>query len=169
MTMTTLLTIFLFLIPIILLLTRRRRDSKGLLPPGSLGMPIIGQSLGLLWAMRANTADKWLEKRIKKHGPIFKLSLFGKPTIFINGQAANKLVFNSDTNIIANNQTESVRKILGDRNMLELSGSDHKRVREALLLFLKPESLKKYVGKIDLEVRKHIQLHWQGKQQVTVS
>ena len=28
--------------------------------------------------MRANTAEKWLEQRIKKYGPISKLSLFGK-------------------------------------------------------------------------------------------
>ena len=27
---------------------------------------------------------KWLEQRIKKYGPISKLNLFGKPTVFIN-------------------------------------------------------------------------------------
>ena len=59
--------------------------------------------------------------------------------------------------------------ILGDRNILELSGRDHKRVRDAILLFLKPESLKQYVGKMDEEIRKHLEVHWQGKQQVTVS
>ncbi|KAL5548341.1 hypothetical protein UlMin_003572 [Ulmus minor] len=165
--MNTLLTIFLFLIPIFLLLTKRRRSSKGL-PPGSLGIPIIGQSLSLLRAMRANTADKWLENRIRKYGPISKLSLFGKPAVFLQGRAANKFIFTSDDSTIASKQTKSIQMILGDRNLLELNGEDHKRVRGALMLFLKPESLKQYVGKMELEIKKHIEMHWQGKQQVTV-
>lgn len=59
--------------------------------------------------------------------------------------------------------------ILGERNLTELSGEDHKRVRGALVSFLKPESLRQYVGEMDEEVRRHLKLHWQGKQEVTVS
>ncbi|KAK9268433.1 hypothetical protein L1049_000183 [Liquidambar formosana] len=118
--------------------------------------------------MRANTAEKWLNTRIRKYGPISKLSLFGKPTVFIYGPAANKLVFASDGSTIANQQPQSIRMILGDRNLLELSGKDHKRVRDALVPFLKPESLKQYVGKMDEEIRKHVEMHWQGKEKVTV-
>ncbi|CAL2254604.1 unnamed protein product [Prunus armeniaca] len=160
-----LITVFLFLIPIFLLLTRRKKSSNRL-PPGSLGLPIIGQSLGLLRAMRANTAEKWLEQRIRKYGSVSKLSLFGKPTVFIHGQAANKFIFTADGSTITSQQTESIRMILGDRNILEMRGNDHKRLRNALMLFLKPESLKQYVGKMDKETRKHLETHWHGKQQV---
>ncbi|ESW13891.1 hypothetical protein PHAVU_008G235000 [Phaseolus vulgaris] len=165
--MSLLLLSFLLFIPILLLLRRERNPSKRF-PPGSLGIPIIGQSLGLLKAMRANTAEKWVQERINKYGPISKLSLFGKPTVLIYGQAANKFVFSSDGNTIGNQQTQSIKRILGDRNLLELSGEDHSRVRGALVSFLKPESLKRYVGKMDEEVRNHLQMHWQGKQQVKV-
>ena len=165
--MSIFLAIFLFLIPIFLLFTKGRRSLKRL-PPGSLGIPMIGQSLGLLRAMRANTAEKWLEQRIKKYGLISKLSLFGKPAVFIYGQAANKFVFTSDSSTLSNQQTQSLRTILGEQNLLELSGEDHKRVRGALVSFLKPESLKQYVGKMDEEVKKHLEMHWQGKQQVKV-
>ena len=166
--MDTLFAVFLFLIPIFLLLTRRQKSSERL-PPGSLGLPLIGQSLGLLRAMRANTAEKWLEQRIRKYGPVSKLSLFGKPTVFVHGQAANKLVFTSDGSTTSAQQTESIRRILGERGIFELSAEDHKRVRNALMLFLKPESLKQYVGKMDEEIRKHLEVNWHGKQQVTVS
>jgi len=161
-----LLVALLLLIPILFLLKRTKPSKR--VPPGSLGIPIIGQSLGLLRAMRANTAEKWIEDRINKYGPISKLSLFGTPTVLIHGQAANKFIFtNRDENIV-NQQTQSIKMILGDRNLLELSGKDHSRVRGALVPFLKPESLKQYVGKIDEEVRRHIQMHWQGKQQLKV-
>ncbi|RDY06229.1 hypothetical protein CR513_09820 [Mucuna pruriens] len=165
--MSVLFLSFLLLIPILLLLRRKRKPSKRV-PPGSLGMPIIGQSLGLLRAMRANTAEKWVQERIKKYGPISKLSLFGKPTVLLNGQAANKFIFSGGGNTIANQQTQSIKMILGDRNLLELSGEDHSRVRGALVSFLKPESLKQYVGKMDEEVKRHLEMHWQGKQQVKV-
>lgn len=165
--MSTVLAFFLFLISIFLLLARRKSTKK--LPPGSLGIPIIGQSLGLLRAMRANTAEKWLEQRIQKYGPISKLSLFGKPTVFLHGHAANKLIFSSDGSTIAAKQTKSIRMLLGDRSILELSGDDHQRVRNALMMFLKPESLKQYVGKMEEEIRMHLEMHWQGKQHVTVS
>ncbi|KAK6934442.1 Cytochrome P450 [Dillenia turbinata] len=56
---------------------------------------------------------------------------------------------------------------LGSQNLLELMGKDHKRVREALLSFLKPDSLKQYVGKLEMEIREHLEKHWEGKQQVT--
>ncbi|XP_058760288.1 cytochrome P450 716B1-like [Vicia villosa] len=163
---TVLLVALLLLIPVIFLL-RRTKPSKRV-PPGSLGIPIIGQSLGLLRAMRSNTAEKWVEDRINKYGPISKLSLFGTPTVLIHGQAANKFIFANGGDTIVNQQTQSIKMILGDRNLLELSGKDHSRVRDALVSFLKPESLKQYVGKIDEEVKRHIQMHWEGKQQLKV-
>ena len=166
--MSIVLAFFLFLISVIFLVSRRRRSTQKL-PPGSLGLPVIGQSLSFLRAMRANTAEKWLEQRIKKYGPISKLSLFGKPTVFLHGHAANKFIFTSEGNAVANKQIESTKMILGDRSLLELSGDDHKRVRNALMLFLKPESLKQNVAKMEEEIKEHLEMHWQGKQHVTVS
>lgn len=163
------ITLTLIFLPILFLLfKRKRRSSKRRVPPGSLGFPLVGQSLDLLWAMRGNTAEKWLEERAKRYGPICKLSLFGQPTVFIHGQAANKLVFTSDGSTISNQQVSSVRMILGDRSLLELSGEDHKRVRGALASFLRPESLKMYVGKMEEEVKYHLNMHWEGKKNVTV-
>ncbi|KAF5200004.1 Cytochrome p450 [Thalictrum thalictroides] len=116
--------------------------------------------------MRANTAEKWFEDRVNKYGPISKLTLFGTPTVFIHGQAANKFVFTSNT--LNNQQPTSVQTLLGKRNLLEVSDEDHKRLRGALMAFLKPEVLKQYVGNMDREIKKHFEMHWQGKQTVTV-
>ncbi|KAK4420760.1 cytochrome [Sesamum alatum] len=130
------LLLALLFFPISFVLTRRRKPLKRV-PPGSLGIPILGQSVGLLRAMRANTAEKWIAERANRYGPVSKMSLFGRPTVFIYGQAAN-------------------------------NSEDHKRVRNALALFLKPDSLKNYVGKIEDEIMRHLEMHWQGKQKVTV-
>ncbi|PIA38097.1 hypothetical protein AQUCO_02800027v1, partial [Aquilegia coerulea] len=144
------IALFFTLLLTILCLQRKARNSSKNLPPGSLGFPFIGQSFALLRALRTNTAEKWLEERAERYGPISKLTLFGTKTVFIHGQAANKF------------------KLLGKKNLLELSGEDHKRVRGALMAFLKPEALKQYVGKMDGEIREHLKMYWEGKQNVTV-
>ncbi|GAA0162735.1 hypothetical protein LIER_18765 [Lithospermum erythrorhizon] len=58
--------------------------------------------------------------------------------------------------------------ILGDRILMELSGEDHKHVRGALVSFLKPECLKMYVSKVEEEIKRHLEMHWQGKENVKV-
>ncbi|CAL5086409.1 unnamed protein product [Urochloa decumbens] len=158
-------------LPILLhLLTRpskpRRPGTANKLPPGSLGLPLIGQSLGLLRAMRANTAERWIQARVDRYGPVSKLSLFGAPTVLLTGHAANKFVFFSGA--LAMRQPRSVQRILGERSLLELSGPDHKRIRGALAEFLKPDMLRLYVGRIDGEVRRHLDECWSGRDTVTV-
>ncbi|KAM7278985.1 hypothetical protein ACFE04_006119 [Oxalis oulophora] len=166
--METLFTILLlFVFPIIFLVLTRRKSSTKRLPPGSLGFPLIGQSLSLLRAMKNSTDKNWFAQRIAKYGPISKLTLFGKPAVFISGPAANKFVF-TNTSTFSTQQNKSVRTVMGDRNLLELSGEDHRRVRNALSVFLKPESLKLYVGKMEEEVKNHFKIHWEGKQHVKV-
>ncbi|XP_042043659.1 taxoid 14-beta-hydroxylase-like [Salvia splendens] len=129
--MPSLLPIFLLpliLLPIYLILSTTRKSPKNT-PPGSFGIPFIGQSLSLLWAMRANTADEWIAGRARRYGAV-------------------SFVFSGDGNKLSNQQTDSVRMVLGDRCLLELVGEDHKRIRNALSSFLKPDSLKDYIGKM---------------------
>ncbi|XP_019706726.2 cytochrome P450 716B2 [Elaeis guineensis] len=166
MAIVALLVLFLALLPIIHLFLTKQRSSSKRLPPGSLGLPIIGQSLGLLRAMQASTGEQWLQGRIKRYGPISKLSLFGAPTIFLTGPAANKFIFMNEA--LVPQQPSSLTRILGKRTIIELVGEDHKRVRAAVMQFLKPDVLKNYVGKIDREVRHHLKMNWIGRQTVTV-
>ncbi|XP_028121275.1 beta-amyrin 28-monooxygenase-like [Camellia sinensis] len=107
-----------------------------------MGLPIIGHSLSLLHAMRANKGEAWFHERIRKYGPISKLSLFGTPTVFLHGQAANIFIYTCDSKTFSNQQPASMRRVCGEKNILELSGKDHKRIRGSLVSFLKPEALK---------------------------
>ncbi|EAZ40027.1 hypothetical protein OsJ_24466 [Oryza sativa Japonica Group] len=145
---------------------KRRSPAAKKLPPGSLGLPVIGQSLGLLRAMRSNSGERWVRRRIDRYGAVSKLSLFGKPTVLVAGAAANRFVFFSGA--LALQQPRSVQRILGDRSILDLVGADHRRVRGALSEFLRPEMLRMYVGKIDGEARRHVAGCWSGRAAVTV-
>ncbi|KAJ6797606.1 cytochrome P450 716B1-like [Iris pallida] len=169
--MAILVLLFLVSLPIIIiyLLTRPARPrSRTRLPPGPLGIPYVGQSLGLLRAMWAGEAEEWTARRIARYGPVSKLTLFGAPTVLLAGPAANKFVFASAGGVIVPQQPKSISRLLGRRNMLELAGDDHRRVRGAVEQFLRPEVLKEYVGRMDEVVRQHIQMNWSGHRTIKV-
>ncbi|CAM0913692.1 unnamed protein product [Alopecurus aequalis] len=141
-----------------------RRPAK--LPPGFLGLPVIGQTFSLIRAMRANRADRWISDRIEKYGQVSKLSLFFRPAVLLAGSAANKFMFfNSSLPI---QQYGFVRRIIGEKNIMAIYGDDHRRIRGALLEFLKPDMLKLYVARVDTEVRRHLGEKWAGRTTVTV-
>jgi hypothetical protein len=102
-----------FLTPLVVywLMTRTKKPLPVNLPPGLLG---------LLRAMRSNNGERWLRDRVGRYGPVSKLSLFGAPTVFVTGAAANKLVFGSDA--LAPKQPRCLPLIVGRRNILELAG-----------------------------------------------
>uniref|UniRef100_A0A453IW13 Cytochrome P450 716B1 n=1 Tax=Aegilops tauschii subsp. strangulata TaxID=200361 RepID=A0A453IW13_AEGTS len=135
------------------------------LPPGNLGVPAIGSTFSLLRACRSNTDDQWFRDRIKKYGPVSTMSLFGSPTVLLAGPAANHFIFGNDRLILT--QTRALRALVG-RSVLALTGSELKLVRSALQGYLKPEMVRRYVCKIDHEVRSHIELNWVGRDSVTV-
>ncbi|KAM7278007.1 hypothetical protein ACFE04_005141 [Oxalis oulophora] len=104
----------------------------------------------LLKAMKNSTDKKWFAK----YGPISKFSLLGYQLV----SSADKLQINS--------LSESMRMILGDRNLVEQSEEHHKYVKNALIVYVNPESLKWYVGQMDEEIRNHFDIQWKGKQRV---
>ncbi|KAM0879702.1 hypothetical protein ACQ4PT_034059 [Festuca glaucescens] len=149
------------------ILSRAKKSCPANLPPGSMGIPVIGQSLGFLHAMHVNSVDQWLWDRIDRYGLVSKLSLFGKPTVLLVGRAANKFMFFSS--LLPPYVPLFAQRIIGEKNILSLSGDDHLRIRGALMEFLKPDMLKLYVKKIDAEeVRHHLEENWAGRTTVTV-
>ncbi|XP_076884237.1 cytochrome P450 716B1-like [Bidens hawaiensis] len=160
------LLLSLILVPTIFLFQDKKYSNQ--LPPGSLGLPVIGQSLSLLKALKADKVDKWFQERITNYGPVWKASLFGYPTVVLHGPTANKFFYTCDGNLLTNTQPPSISRILGSRNIFELSGNDHKRVRAAVGPFLKIEVLKQHVAKVDEEVRHHLLTYWHGKNEVQV-
>ncbi|KAH9310995.1 hypothetical protein KI387_026030 [Taxus chinensis] len=138
------------------------------LPPGNLGLPVIGQTFEFLSAYKSNTAKDWIEEKVSKYGSVFKTSIMGCPTVVLTGQAGNRFIFQSDCNTITNKQPISVSRIVGKKNILELTGEDHKRMRGAIMQFLKPEALQKFVGRMESVIQHHFLDCWEGKECITV-
>ncbi|KAK1570614.1 hypothetical protein Q3G72_004540 [Acer saccharum] len=126
------------------------------LPPRSLGFPLVGETISFMKALKQDKPGEWIQKYVDKYGPLSKTSLMDSEAVVVTGQAGNKFLFSGSDNGIAGNQVVTVANILGKRSMFEVSGHRHMLVRGAILSFLKPESLQRLVGEMDLLVKQQI-------------
>lgn len=92
------------------------------LPKGSLGYPIIGETLSFVKAQRQNKGSEWLEERISKYGAVFKTSLMGSPTVVFNGPAGNKIVLGDPDDVFTSKKPFTLQKIIGKQSLAEFTG-----------------------------------------------
>lgn len=130
------------------------------LPPGSFGPPVVGHTLSFLRSLRGNAADDWLRRWAAAYGPVSRLFLFGSPTAFLVCPAANKFLFSSGA--ITPRSHDSFARMVGRRSIREVVGDDHRRVRAMMVQFLRVDAVKRYVARMDGEVRRHLDAEWRG-------
>ncbi|PWA40606.1 cytochrome P450 [Artemisia annua] len=111
------------LITISLLLTIffvfKAKNYSNRLPPGSMGLPVIGQTPDFLKALKADKVEVWFHERIAKYGPIWKVGLFGNPTIVLHGPSANKFIYSCGQNMLTNTQPPSTSRIFDVQPMIK--------------------------------------------------
>jgi cytochrome P450 len=98
------------------------------LPPGRLGLPVIGETIS--FALDPN----FVEKRQKKYGPIFKTRLLGQQTIVVIGAEANRMVLASDFDRFSWRQgwPDTFKELLGE-SLFVMDGAEHKHKRKLLM------------------------------------
>ncbi|WCJ20076.1 Cytochrome P450 716B1 [Euphorbia peplus] len=138
------------------------------IPAGSFGFPVIGETISFLRASKQDKVDEWLEKRVRKYGPLFKTSLFGSKVVVLSCQAGSRFLFQGGDHGISFHQPKSVANIIGKNNLFELSGTRHKLIRGAVVGFLQPESIQQVVGQVDSGVEKELLKELDGKDSVKI-
>ncbi|KAJ6385357.1 hypothetical protein OIU77_028517 [Salix suchowensis] len=72
----------------------------GVLPPGSMGWPLIGETLQFIAPGRSLDLHPFVKKRMQKYGPIFKTSLVGRPIIVSTDNEINKYIFQHEGTLV---------------------------------------------------------------------
>ncbi|KAK8641683.1 hypothetical protein V6N13_011064 [Hibiscus sabdariffa] len=138
------------------------------LPPGKMGLPMIGESIEYLLTGRRGHPEKFLNDRMAKYSPqIFKTSIFGEPMAVICGVAGNKFLFSNENKLVTAWWPDSVNKIFPSSTQTS-SKEESIKMRKMLPNFLKPEALQRYIGMMDMIAQRHFESSWEGKQEITV-
>jgi|GEM_PF-223551 len=123
--------------------TRNGQNSEDL-PPGSYGLPLIGETIPL-----ALDIHSFYRKRVQKYGLVFKTHLFGKPVIAFNGPEAFTFFLNQEYFTRENASPHPIRELLDWDTLPLLDGDEHRRRKRIILQAFTPEAFDKYIPQIE--------------------
>ncbi|PMB19199.1 cytochrome P450 [Fischerella thermalis CCMEE 5205] len=113
------------------------------LPPGSFGLPLIGETIPFL------KDPNFTEKRYKKYGSLFKTHIFGRPTLIVTGAEGNRFLFSNDHKYFSNNWPYSTRILLGPASLSVQKGTEHQNRRKLLSQAFQPRALTSYASTME--------------------
>jgi retinoid hydroxylase len=110
------------------------------LPPGSMGLPLIGETIDFFRDRNFAT------KRHQRYGKIFKTNIFGQPTIFLKGAEGNRFILSNENEYFRVSWPPSVKALLGDLSLALQTGHVHTSRRKLLAQAFQPRALSGYVA-----------------------
>ncbi|EOA20572.1 hypothetical protein CARUB_v10000884mg [Capsella rubella] len=128
----------------ILLLRRTRYRRKGL-PPGSLGLPFIGETLQLIGAYKTENPEPFIDERVARYGSVFMTHLFGEPTVFSADPEMNRFVLQNEGKLFECSYPASICNLLGKHSLLLMKGSLHKRMHSLTMSFANSSIIKDHL------------------------
>jgi cytochrome P450 len=129
------------------------------LPPGKTGLPVIGETLQLLFD------PKFAEKRYKRYGNIFKTRLLGRPAVFMIGSEAAEFVLSSHMDHFSwqDGWPESFKLLLG-RSLFLQEGDEHRRNRRLMMPAFHGPALSRYVAMMEHITQAYLS-QWEQQQE----
>src|SRR4028118_371155 len=121
------------------------------LPPGSLGLPVVGDTLNFL------QDSQFAKKRYQQYGPIFKSSIFGQPTVFMRGQEANLFVLTNENQNFVATFPPSMKALLGPLSLALQTGANHQNRRKLLFQAFGPRALVGYIGAMEDITKRYLE------------
>ena len=129
------------------------------LPPGQLGLPIIGETLGLLFN------PQFVAQRYQKYGAIFKSRILGRPTVFMVGPDAVEFLLSTgfDHFSWADGWPDPFKVLLG-RSLFVQEGEEHRRNRRLIMPAFHGAALASYFHSMESIAQRYFQ-QWEQQQE----
>ncbi|KAI5081686.1 hypothetical protein GOP47_0001429 [Adiantum capillus-veneris] len=125
---------------------RKAKRMQNSIPPGSFGLPLIGESMQFISSYRSSVCpDTFIAERRLRFGRIFTTHLFGKPTVISLDAEVNRFILNSDGRLFMPDYPTSLKQLWGKWAILMLEGSFHKRIHGVVATLFKSDDLKDHL------------------------
>ncbi|XP_062030590.1 cytochrome P450 87A3-like [Rosa rugosa] len=135
----------------------RNPRCNGKLPPGSMGLPLIGETIQFLTSSTSFDIPPFIKTRMERYGPIFKSQLMGAPFIVSTDPELNMYVFQQDDKLFESGYPDSVKKIFGEKQLGNIHVSVYKYLKSMMLNLIGPESLKNMLPEIEQSTRTRLE------------
>ncbi|KAK9090332.1 hypothetical protein Sjap_023509 [Stephania japonica] len=130
---------------------------KGL-PPGTMGWPVIGETLEFL-----KQGPNFMRSQRARYGNFFKTHILGSPTIISLDPEVNRYILLNEGKGLLPGYPQSLIDMLGKYNIASAHGSDHRFVRGTLISLIGSTIIKdRLLLKCDEFMHSYIS-NWDGK------
>ncbi|KAJ4759456.1 cytochrome P450 family protein [Rhynchospora pubera] len=120
----------------------RNPKCNGVLPPGSMGLPYLGETVQFFRPNPTCDVSPFIKDRVKRYGPIFKTNLIGWPVIAITDPELAYYVLKQEGKLFQSCYPETFTEIFGRQNVGSLHGFVYKYLKTLILRLYGPENLK---------------------------
>ncbi len=115
-------------------------DETKPLPPGSRGLPLLGETLAFL-----RDAFGFVGARVARHGPVFRTSLLGKTTVVLAGPRVSHVFLDPDLTQREGSMPPHVQQLFGGRSLPLLDGDEHRARKKQVLAAFVREAMPAYL------------------------
>lgn len=129
------LVLFVALLALIFMVYRSSMCRRLGLPPGSLGLPFVGETLQLMSAYKTENPEPFIDDRVNRFGPLFTTHIFGEPTIFSADPEMNRFILQNEGKLFDCCYPGSISNLLGKHSLLLMKGSIHKKMHSFTMSF----------------------------------
>ncbi|KAJ8650177.1 hypothetical protein MRB53_003200 [Persea americana] len=123
----------------------RKRRWHGQLPPGSMGFPVVGETVSFFQPHASFDIHPFVKKRMERYGPIFKTNLVGQPFIISADPDLNHFIFQQEGRLFQSWYPYTFTEIFGRQNVGSIHGFMHKYIKSLTLSLFGVESLKEHL------------------------
>ncbi|KAI3900712.1 hypothetical protein MKW92_003346 [Papaver armeniacum] len=128
----------------------RNPKCNGKLPPGSMGFPLIGETIQFLASNNSLDVPYFFKKRFARYGTMFRTSLAGHPVVVSSDPDFNYFIFQQERKSVELWYMDSFSAIFGGGLECATDAKIHKYFRNAVLNHFGTEALKeKLLPKIE--------------------
>ncbi|EOA11989.1 hypothetical protein CARUB_v10012710mg, partial [Capsella rubella] len=131
--------------------------TNGKLPPGSMGLPIIGETFDFFKPHGFYEINPYLKKKMLRYGPLFRKNILGVKTIVSTDKDVNMEILRQENKSFILSYPDGLAKPLGKDSLFFKIGNIHKHMKQLTLRLLSSEGLKQKILKdMDRVTREHL-------------
>ncbi|XP_064995158.1 abscisic acid 8'-hydroxylase 4-like [Musa acuminata AAA Group] len=145
-----------------------RRAIVAASPPGTTGLPLIGETPAFLAANHSGRGVyDFVRARHLRYGECFKTNILGRTHVFVSSIVAVRTLLGHESPDFSKRYIRSITELVGDQSLLCASHEQHKFIRRHISCLFKLDSMDSTVRKFD-ELVIHTLCGWEQKDTVLV-